>query len=121
MRLFHIVQRPAWTAALAAGTYRPPSLEAEGFVHFSFADQVAGTANARFRGAPGLVVVEFDSARIGADVVVEDSYGSGTAFPHVYAPIPVAAAVAVHELRRDAGGDYGFSPDRAADAASPDR
>lgn len=121
MRLFHILQRPAWTAALAAGTYRPPSLEAEGFVHFSFADQVAGTANARFRDVPDLVVVEFDPARIGADVVVEDSYGGGVAFPHVYAPIPVAAALAVHELGRDEVGDYSFTPGPAGDAASPDR
>ena len=121
MRLFHILQRPAWAAALAAGSYRPPSLADEGFVHFSFAEQVAGTANARFRDVPDLIVLEFDAARIGADVVVEDSYGSGTAFPHVYAPIPVAAAVAVHELRRDQAGDYEFTPGRAGGAASPDR
>lgn len=121
MRLFHILRRPAWTEALAAGSYRPPSLADEGFVHFSFAEQVAGTANARFRDVPDLIVLEFDAALVGADVVVEDSYGSGMAFPHVYAPIPVAAAVAVHELRRDQAGDYEFTPGRAGGAASPDR
>jgi uncharacterized protein (DUF952 family) len=118
--LFHIVDRSVWARAAAAGEYRPPSLAEEGFVHFSFAGQVAATANARYRHADDLCVVEIDPSRVPHDVRVEDSYGSGTEFPHVYGPIPVAAAVAVHELRRDARGEYVFSPAGPAGHASPD-
>jgi uncharacterized protein (DUF952 family) len=144
--LFHIITRTAWTNAVAAGEYRPPSLASEGFVHFSFADQVSATANLIYRDVEDLIVVEFDPAKLGADVVVEDSSGgppasedggtpadegvagggiagggrSGTEFPHVYDAIPVNAAARVHPLPRDDNGDYVFSPDSAADAASPD-
>ena len=45
--LFHIVDRTAWQAAAASGEYRPDSLSSEGFVHCSFAEQVAPVANAR--------------------------------------------------------------------------
>ena len=117
--LFHIVGRADWQAALAAGVYRPQSLVTEGFVHFSFADQVSGVANARYRERDDLVVVEFDAS--GLAVVVEDSYGGGVAFPHVYAPIPTTLAVAVHPLPRLPDGDYAFSPARESDAASSDR
>jgi uncharacterized protein (DUF952 family) len=114
--VFHIVERGAWALAESAGEYRPESLLTEGFVHFSFADQVADTANLLFADAVNLCVVEFDPERLGLPVIVEDSYGSGTGFPHVYGPIPPAAAVAVYDIDKDADGRYRFSP--GADGAS---
>jgi uncharacterized protein (DUF952 family) len=106
VRLFHIVERDAW--ATAGALYRPESLRTEGFVHLSFAHQVAGVADARYRDVPELVVVELDTDALGAEVRVEDSYGSGTAYPHLYGPVPTAAAVQVHELPRDASGSARF-------------
>jgi uncharacterized protein (DUF952 family) len=107
--VFHILARDDWDAALERGTYAPPSLAEEGFVHFSFAEQVESTADARFGERDGLCVVEFDSTLIPAELRVEDSYGTGTKFPHAYGPIPVGAAVAVHELTRDGAGSHRFS------------
>ena len=110
-RIFHIVAEPDWRAACAQGSYRPPSLEQEGFVHFSYRDQVARTANARFGGRTDLLVIEFDPARLADLVVDEDLYGSDEEFPHVYGPIATAAAVGEHRLSRTAGGEFGFQPD----------
>ena len=110
MRLFHLVEPEVWSAAEAAGVYRPASLADEGFVHFSFAEQVTGTANLRYHDRPALVVVEVDATALEAELRVEDSYGSGTSFPHIYGPIPCSAAVAVHPLRRTPAGDWMFSP-----------
>lgn len=109
MTVYHLVDPADWATAVAAGEYRPPSLQTEGFVHFSFAAQVAGSANRFYADADRLCVVEFDEDRLGTPVVVEDSYGGGAAFPHVYAPIPTSAAVAVHEMRRELGA-WVFSP-----------
>jgi uncharacterized protein (DUF952 family) len=116
--LFHLVEPESWPAA---GSYRPESLEREGFVHLSFADQVAGSANRHFADTGRLVAVELDPAALPAEIRVEDSYGSGTAFPHVYGPVPVTAAVDVHRLRRSAEGEWTFSPGGAVAAASQDR
>jgi uncharacterized protein (DUF952 family) len=123
MRIFHIVAPDVWAAAVTSGVYEPASIAAEGFVHFSLADQVAGTANLLYRDLSELIVIEVDPARVGAELVVEDSYGSGTEFPHIYGAIPADAAVATHPLERDAGGDWTFTPaPGGADAsASPDR
>jgi uncharacterized protein (DUF952 family) len=123
MRIFHLVPPDVWAAAVSSGVYEPASVATEGFIHFSFADQVAGTANLLYRDQPELIVVEVDPARVGADLVVEDSYGSGTEFPHVYGAVPAAAAVAMYPLERDASGDWTFTPaPGGADAsASPDR
>jgi len=72
MRIFHIVDRDVWTAATERGEYRPASLDTEGFVHFSFADQVASAAELHYRDTPNLCVVEVDSAALGHELRVED-------------------------------------------------
>lgn len=114
MRIFHIVAPATWAEAERAGTYVPAGYEAGGFVHFSFADQVEGVANAVYRDEPDLVVVEVESESVPADLRVEDSYGAGEEFPHVYGPIPTAAAVATYPLTRTSDGRWTFSPGAAA-------
>jgi uncharacterized protein (DUF952 family) len=114
--LFHIVAAADWPTT---GDYRPPSLSAEGFVHLSFADQVTDVANARYRDATGLVVVELDPVALGAEIRVEDSYGGGTAFPHLYGPLPVSAAMAVHPLERTPDGGWRFSRRPESVVAAP--
>lgn len=109
-RLFHLVDPADWAAAERVGTYRPASLTGEGFIHLSFAEQVTGSANRHYRDAREMVVIELDADRVGAPVRVEDSYGSGTQFPHLYGPLPTGAAVAVHPLSRDRHGEWSFTP-----------
>jgi uncharacterized protein (DUF952 family)/lysophospholipase L1-like esterase len=106
--LFHIVAPSAWPSS---GYYRPASLAEQGFVHFSFADQVDGPANALYGDGVDLAVIEVDPNALDAEIRVEDSYGEGTAFPHVYGPVPVTAAVAAHPLTRTEDGRWRFSPD----------
>lgn len=122
MHLFHLVDPSVWAEATSDGEYRPASLAQDGFVHFSTAEQVTGTANLLYADAADLVVVELDPDRLGdLEVVFEEAPGTGQAFPHVYGAIPTAAAVAVHPLDRTADGRWSFSPGGAAAAASPDR
>lgn len=109
MRIFHIVSPSAWADAGATGEYLPPGFAADGFVHFSFAGQVERVANTLYRDEPELTVVEVESDELAAPLRVEDSYGAGEEFPHVYGPIPTTAAVAVHPLLRSADGDWVFS------------
>ncbi len=111
MRLFAIVDEQVWANAVTAGTYRPPSLASEGFVHCSFADQVAGTAARWFGDVGGLIVVELDSATV-PEVRIEDSYGRGQSFPHIYGAVPTAAAVAVWPLTRFTSESAAASTDR---------
>jgi uncharacterized protein (DUF952 family)/lysophospholipase L1-like esterase len=101
--LFHLCAPGEWPSS---GTYRPASLAAEGFVHLSFRDQVEASAAKHFAAAPELVAVEVDTAACDAPMRVEDSYGSGTAFPHAYGAIPASAATSITELRRDADGRW---------------
>ena len=96
--LYHIALPTDWAAAQEAGQYsastRGRTLADDGFIHCSFAEQVAATA-ARFYGdLDEVVMLEIDPDRLTSAVVVEDLSGTGEAFPHVYGPIELAAVVA---------------------------
>lgn len=96
--VFHWALRSAWEAARLSGTYpwssRNVGYDAEGFVHGSFAEQVDGVRNRYYAdlSSADLVLLELDPDAARIPVVVEDA-GSGEAFPHLFAPWPVAPSV----------------------------
>jgi uncharacterized protein (DUF952 family) len=108
VNVFHIVAIEAWSAAQAQESYRPDSLAAEGFIHFSFAEQVGATANRHYPEVDGLQVLELDPTRLGGELRLEASPATGELYPHLYGPLPTAAVVAIHPLRRDETGRYAF-------------
>jgi uncharacterized protein (DUF952 family) len=93
--VYKILPRADWDAALRAGRYDgSPDDTRDGFIHFSAADQVAGTAAKHFRGQPDLVLVAVDAARLGDALRWEPSRG-GALFPHLYGPLDPATAVSI--------------------------
>ncbi len=109
--LLHITTSDAWQAA--GRDIRAPSLEGEGFMHCSTPDQVLIPANERFRGERDLVLLVLDPGLIEADVVFEDCYDSGLAFPHVYGPLPRSAVVSVVAFPPESDGSFRL-PDEVA-------
>ncbi|MDE0804250.1 MAG: DUF952 domain-containing protein [Acidimicrobiales bacterium] len=101
--ILHVAISDEWDAAVAAGgpydrSTIGVSLAEEGYIHCSFPDQVAATAERYYAGRDDVVVLVIDPDRLDAEVRVEDLMGTGVEFPHVYGPIPVAAVVAVEDV-----------------------
>jgi uncharacterized protein (DUF952 family) len=104
-RLLHITTRAAWEHAQSAGSYAPPSLESEGFIHLSEPHQVVSVADARYAGAADLVLLSIDRARLGAPVKYEiGDPGSEERFPHLYGALNLDAVVAVLDFPETATG-----------------
>jgi uncharacterized protein (DUF952 family) len=90
--VYHLVSRADWDHR--EEPYVASSLAIEGFIHCSFAPQLDRTVARHFAGLEAdLLVIELDPESL--DVRVEDSYGSGESFPHVYGPIPGACVRSV--------------------------
>lgn len=103
-RIYKILPRTAWDAAAADGTYAGAAVDlADGFIHFSTAEQVAETAAKHFRGQRDLILVAVEADALGAALKWEPSRG-GALFPHLYGPLDVAHARGVHALPLDADG-----------------
>jgi uncharacterized protein (DUF952 family) len=59
--IYKLLTRGEWEAALAEGVYRGSAHDArDGFIHFSTAAQLAGTARKYFAGVPDLVLLAVD-------------------------------------------------------------
>ena len=86
--------------------YAPASLGAEGFVHCSTPEQVAGTARLLFAGHDDLLLLVIDPRRLEVPVRHEDLLGIGQAFPHVYGPVPREAIVEVRPFPPGRGGRW---------------
>jgi uncharacterized protein (DUF952 family) len=106
--IYHICKAAEWDRAGAAGCYGGSSQdEADGFIHFSTAAQVAASAAKHRAGQDGLMLIEVDAMRLGPALKWETSRG-GQAFPHLYGPLPLAAVTRVHPLPLGRDGRHVF-------------
>ncbi len=84
MLIYKIFKAPEWSALQALGeTLGAPIDLADGFVHFSTAEQAGETAAKHFAGQQGLVLLALDGEALGAALKWEVSRG-GAKFPHLY-------------------------------------
>jgi uncharacterized protein (DUF952 family) len=86
--LFHLAAADEWHPGEAYERSMPGVALADvGFVHCSYADQIAGTAALHYGGRTDLLLLTIDPDRLTAELRVEDG------FPHVYGPIDADAVV----------------------------
>lgn len=89
--IYHMCKREEWERALATGSYGGSSQDqADGFIHFSTAEQVVESAAKHRAGQDGLVLLTVDSGVLGDALKWEASRG-GALFPHLYGALPVGA------------------------------
>ena len=104
--IYKITTRDRWTAAGPTGVFEGMPIDlTDGFMHFSTAAQLADTLAAHFPGQRGLLLVAVRADRCGDALRWEVSRG-GQRFPHLYAPLPVAAAERVTEIPVGADGRH---------------
>lgn len=108
MLIYHMCRRDEWQAAERSGAYGGSSQDrADGFIHFSTADQIVESAAKHRAGQDGLLLLTVDSDMLGDSLKWEESR-DGALFPHLYGELPVAAAVRVDPLPLGSDGKHIF-------------
>jgi uncharacterized protein (DUF952 family) len=93
--IYHICAATDWQAAQVAGSFRgSAAARADGFLHLSTAEQLAGSLAKHYPEPEGFVILTVRRAAFGAELKWEPSRG-GALFPHVYGEIPLSAVIAV--------------------------
>ena len=88
--IYKICERASWRLAEQNGIYSGSDADAhDGFIHFSTAAQLAGTAVKHFARQRDLLLVAVNADALGATLKWEISRG-GDLFPHLYAALPAA-------------------------------
>ena len=111
--IMHIISQSAWQQAQAEGTYRAPSLEAQGFIHFSLPEQVVETANRFYEGQTDLALLLVDPAKLEAELRYEpplEAPESAIRFPHLYGALNLDAVVQVVDFPPEANGRWSALP-----------
>lgn len=108
--IYHMCRRDEWEAGAARGAYPGSSQDAaDGFIHFSTAAQLPGSAAKHRAGQSGLVLLAVDPQALGPALRWEPA-GDGRLFPHLYGALPVEAVVWVRDLPLDEAGRHVFPP-----------
>ncbi len=88
--IYKITTYDEWRAACAEGVYRGSDDDLrDGFIHFSTAEQLPGTAAKHFADRPDLVVIAIAAEALGDALRWEASRG-GALFPHLYGTLGTA-------------------------------
>lgn len=104
--IYKICPASAWREAERQGVYRGSADDRrDGFIHFSTAPQVAGTAAKHFAGQTGLFLIAIDADALGAALRWEPSRG-GDLFPHLYGDLDLGAVTTVFDLRARSDGSH---------------
>jgi uncharacterized protein (DUF952 family) len=107
--IYKICPAPLWREAERAGRFDGSADDQrDGFIHFSAADQVAGTAAKHFTGQSDLLLVSVDADRLGPALKWEPSRG-GALFPHLYGALTLDSVVAIEPLPLDGEDRHVFS------------
>ncbi|MGE6781013.1 DUF952 domain-containing protein [Ensifer adhaerens] len=106
--IYKIVPASLWQEAKRSGRFDGAPVDlADGFIHFSTAEQVVETAARYFEGQEGLLLVAVDGDALGEELVYEPSRG-GALFPHLYAPLFLSAVAWEKPLPLGADGAHAF-------------
>lgn len=96
--IFHIISKTDWQLAKKEGAHRPESLKTAGFIHCSPVNEIAGSANAYFKGQKDLIVLRIETNKLKAPVKFERASNRKSLFPHIYGPLNIDAVTAEYDL-----------------------
>ncbi|MBL7817191.1 MAG: DUF952 domain-containing protein [Saprospiraceae bacterium] len=92
MIFYHATTPEQWVKYENEDYYAAESLDTEGFIHASFAEQVEPTLAIHFKGIKKILLLTIDSDLLTSKLVVEASR-NGELFPHIYGTINKSAII----------------------------
>lgn len=106
--IYKIATKEQWAEATDTGLFKGAPVDlADGYIHFSTADQMHETAAKHFHGQKDLLLVEVKTEALGDALKWEVSRG-GALFPHLYAELDVTHAERVMPLKDLTDGGHQF-------------
>ncbi|MBU6319345.1 MAG: DUF952 domain-containing protein [Alphaproteobacteria bacterium] len=107
--IYKVLSPEQWASALGGAPVEAPVDRADGYVHFSTARTLQETLRKWFHGVEGCMLLAFDPADFGSDLIWEPARG-GELFPHVYGRVDADKALATWRLEFGAEG-YPIAPE----------
>ena len=91
--IYHVTTVQEWNAAKEKGFYNAPSLEIEGFIHCSEAQQLQGVLHRYYQGKTNLLKLVIDTDKLKSKLQYDLAPSVNEQFPHIYGPINLDAVI----------------------------
>ncbi|MEC9140315.1 MAG: DUF952 domain-containing protein [Chloroflexota bacterium] len=108
--IFHIAKKEKWKRSSSRSQYTEDSLQSEGFIHCSTAEQLVDTANKHFKGQSDLVLLKINTNDIVSVIAYEANAENGETYPHIFGPITHDAIKEVIEFPVSSDGTFSLPP-----------
>lgn len=95
--IYHVISLKEWEILAETKYYSPQSVSDEGFIHFSFKDQIPGVIDRFYRNQTGLAVLKVEANKIKSRLEFENVPDIGL-FPHLYGALNIDSVVGVFPL-----------------------
>ena len=96
MKIYHIVTPEVWDKFKNEDFYEAESLQTEGFVHCSFAEQLEMVLERYYKDAEKVLILEIETDELTSKLVNEPSTNDEI-YPHIYGKINKNAIVGIEE------------------------
>ncbi len=106
MPIYHIVLPEVWEKFKEEKFYEADSLQTEGFIHCSFAEQLDTVLRRYYKDAEKVLILHIEPKMLASKLVEEPSTG-GEIYPHIYGKINAEAIIKIEEKKYDAD-KHGF-------------
>ncbi|MEM1399279.1 MAG: DUF952 domain-containing protein [Pseudomonadota bacterium] len=107
--IYTMVRTADWAVAKTNGRYDGSADDrADGFLHFSAADQLRESARRHRAGETDLLLVAVDAEALGDALKWERAPSRGADFPHLYASLDLSHVISVTPLPLDPDGLHRF-------------
>lgn len=108
MKIFHIVEKSLWDQSKKNNTYRPDTLETDGFIHCCKADQIEMVLKL-FKDTNHHYLIRIDSNLLNVPIKIEyprEATMSALEFPHIYGELEIRVVEKEFLLKRGSDGHY---------------
>ncbi len=103
--IYHLTLEKTWKEAQEIGSYSPPSLASEGFIHCSQKEQVLRVANNFFKDHSTVTLLVINKNRLISPVRWEPGTDKpDELFPHVFGNINLDAVERVYSMKQGKKG-----------------
>ena len=96
MTIYHIVLPEIWANFKDKKFYYATSLQTEGFIHCSFAEQISGVLGRYYKDAEKVIILHLETDKLTSKLVEEPSTNNEI-YPHIYGKINRDAIVEIEE------------------------
>ncbi len=98
MKIYHIVTPEVWEKFKDETEYEAESLQTEGFIHCSFAEQLDAVLNRYYKDAEKVLILEIETEKLTSKLVNEPSTNNEI-YPHIYGKINKEAIIGIKERK----------------------